>query len=115
MTSNDSSLKVFSEYVLYTGYRTHVLCATVANLGGLMCVMMGYLALFYFVYIAGLLISLHRAGLGCHIVHMFVGVLAYEADLVLLAPLPCHVLCYSVVNSMPRNMMCYSMLISLNA
>ena len=40
------------------------------------------------VYIDGLLISLHRAGLGWHIGHMFVGVLAYADDLVLLAPTP---------------------------
>ena len=40
------------------------------------------------VYIDGLLISLNRAGLGCHIGHMFVGVLAYADDLILLAPTP---------------------------
>jgi len=31
---------------------------------------------------------MYRAGLGCHIGHMFVGVLAYAEDLVLLAPTP---------------------------
>jgi len=40
------------------------------------------------VYIAGLLLSLHRAGLGCHFGHMFMGVLAYEDNMVLLAPTP---------------------------
>ena len=40
------------------------------------------------VYIDGLLMSLYRAGLGCHIGHMFVGALAYADDLVLLAPTP---------------------------
>jgi len=40
------------------------------------------------IYIAVLLLSLQRTGLGCYIGHMFVGVLAYADDLVLLAPTP---------------------------
>ena len=107
---------------MYTGHRTHVLwnscesrwfnvCNGVKQGGVLSPVL-------FCVYIDGLLISLHRAGLGCHIGHMFVGVLAYADDLVLLAPtpMPC-ALCYSVVNSTPRSklMMCYSMLISQHA
>jgi len=45
------------------------------------------------VYIDGLLMSLYRAGLGCHIGHMFVGALAYADDLVLLAPTPHAMIC----------------------
>ena len=79
----------------------------IVNLGGLICVILQWCkarrvlspALFSFcVYIDGLLISLHRAGLGCHIGHMFVVrfLQLLNADDFLLAP-PCYVLYVTVL------------------
>ena len=79
---------------MYTGHRTHVwwnscesrwfdVCNGVKQ-GG---VLTGSPVLFC-VYIDGLLISLHRAGLGCHIGHMFVVALAYANGLVFVGPNP---------------------------
>jgi len=77
---------------MYTNHRTHVLWIgrvshwfNVSNgvkQGGVLS------PILFCAYIDGLLISLCRAGLGCHIGDMFVGALACADDLVLSAPTP---------------------------
>jgi len=85
--------------VAWNGMRSQYFLATNGvKQGGVLSPML------YLLYIDGLLVKLSTAGVGCYFDPIFVGVLAYADDLLLLAPtpLPCEN-CLLFVTTMHKN------------